>query len=390
MASIAHRLTLAGPLLAVMLLAACGSGPPPPPNPGGGPAAGSSGSPPGLGGSGGAAAPAAPADPVAAPTGRAAFPAADDAEVKIRASWCAVTGAQFPLWLAKESGILARHRLDADLQFISGSDVNNAAIMRGDVDFVECSGGAMAPAIMAGSDAVYIGSFYGGNFFRLMATPDVRTIADLRGRKMAISRPGDYTNRLSEIMLERAGLVPNQDVTLIPIGNQADQFNALRAGQVDALTINPPFNLSLQNEGFREIYNLRDLGIAGISVSLYANRETLRTRPRLVERFLAAMTETAAYARLNREFTIQVMSTYMNLNDRQALEGAYDTYAPAIAVPPVVPIDALQAVMDENLKVNPNPPIRDAAQIVDNRPLQAVLATGFVDAILAEYPFQPQ
>src|SRR5215204_4756016 len=135
MAPIAHRLTLAGSLLAVML--------------------------------------------------RAAYPAADDAEVKIRASWCAVTGAQFPLWLAKESGILARHRLDADLQFISGSDVNNAAIMRGDVDFVECSGGAMAPAIMAGSDAVYIASFYGGNFFRLMATPDVRSIADLRGRKMA-------------------------------------------------------------------------------------------------------------------------------------------------------------------------------------------------------------
>jgi NitT/TauT family transport system substrate-binding protein len=165
---------------------------------------------------------------------------------------------------------------------------------------------------------VYIASFYTGNFFRLMATPDVQSIADLRGRKMAISRPGDYTNRLSELMLERAGLVPNQDVTLIPIGNQADQFNALRAGQVDALTINPPFNLSLQNEGFREIYNLRDLGIAGISVSLYANRDTLRSRPRLVERFLAAMTETAAYARLNREFTIQVMSSYMNLNDRQA------------------------------------------------------------------------
>ena len=149
--------------------------------------------------------------------------------MKIRASWCAVTGARFPLWLAKESGILARHRIDADLQFISGSDVNNAAIMRGDVDFVECSGGAMAPAIMAGSDAVYVASFYLGNFFRLMAAPDVQSLADLRGRKMAISRPGDYTNRLSEIMLERAGLVPNQDVTLIPIGNQADQFNALRA-----------------------------------------------------------------------------------------------------------------------------------------------------------------
>src|SRR3954452_11432928 len=234
---------LLGLLLTAGLLAACAGGAPAqPPNAGGS-------QPPGAAGSAGAVASGASgasataaggtgASATAAPTGRAAYPAADDPELKIRASWCAVTGAQFPLWLAKESGILARHRLDADLQFINGSDVNVAALMRGDVDFVECSGGAVAPALMAGGDAAYVGSFYGGNFFRLIATPDVQSIADLRGRKMAISRPGDYTNRLSEIMLERAGLVPNQDVTLIPIGNQADQFNALRAGQVDALTIN--------------------------------------------------------------------------------------------------------------------------------------------------------
>jgi hypothetical protein len=47
--------------------------------------------------------------------------------VKIRASWCAVTGAQFPLWLAKESGILARHRIDADPRFIGGSEVNTVS-----------------------------------------------------------------------------------------------------------------------------------------------------------------------------------------------------------------------------------------------------------------------
>jgi NitT/TauT family transport system substrate-binding protein len=214
-------------------------------------------------------------------------------------------------------------------------------------------------------------------------------MADLRGRKLAISRPGDYTNRLSEVMLEQHGLVPNQDVILIPFGTQADQFNALKAGLIDGVTINPPLNLSLQNEGYREIFNLRDLGIAGISVSLYATRETLQTRRRVVERFLAAMTETAAYARVNREHTIQVMSQYMQLNDRQALEGAYDTYVPAIAIPPIVPSEALQPVMDENLKVNPSAPIRDATQLVDNGPIRAVEASGFVTAVRAEYGISP-
>ena len=72
---------------------------------------------------------------------------------------------------------------------------------------------------------------------------------------------------------------------------------------------------------------------------------------------------------------------------RQALEGAYQAYAvEMLAIPPVVPLEAVQAVIDETLRLNPDAPIREAALLVDNRPLQAVQASGFVDAVLAEYP----
>ncbi len=370
-----RRTRLEGALLGIVLLIGCGA-----------PAAPGAPAPPAADRA--ANAPAAPSAP-ARPTGRAAYPAPDDPLVPVRAAWCAVTGAQFPLWLAKEAGILARHRLDADIRLIASSGPALAALQSGEIDFLECSGGAVAPGLMAGSDGLYIANFYTGNFFRLMAAPDIQSVYDLRGRKLAISRPGDYTNRLSEVMLERHGLVPNQDVLLVPLGTQTEQFNGLRGGIVDAITINPPLNLSLQNEGFREIYNLRDMGLAGISVSLYATRETVRSRTRLVERFLAAMTETAAYARANREHTIQVMSQYMQLTDRLALEGAYDTYVPALQIPPYVAIEALQPVLDENLKVNPAAQITDAARLIDNRPLQAVEASGFITAILAEYGQSP-
>jgi NitT/TauT family transport system substrate-binding protein len=391
--------------LGALLLAGCAGPPPQPPTSGGSPASGSSGSPPGLGGLGGAAsgpppepggaarrelggggAAAAPTAPV--PDGRI-YPRADDPPVQIKAAWCAVTGAQFPLWLAKESGVLARHRIEAELTMIQGSTPAIAALQRGDIDFLECSGGAIAPGLMAGAEALFVGNFYTGNFFRLMATPDVQSVADLRGRKVAIDRPGDYSNRLNEVLLERNGLVPNQDVTLVPIGGQTDRYNALKAGVVDATTVNPPLNLTAQHEGFHEIYNLEDLGIAGISVSLFATPDTVNNRAHLVERFLAAMTETAVYAKTHRPRTMQVMGSYLQLTDREALAGAYDTYAPKLATRLTVPADALQAVMDENLKANPEAPVREAARIIDNRAAQAVENSGFVDAIYAEYGVDP-
>jgi NitT/TauT family transport system substrate-binding protein len=368
--------------LGALLLAGCGGSPAQPPSAGGGSASGS------APGAGAASKPAAAVPTAPVPEGRI-YPAAGDQPAQIKAAWCAVTGAQFPLWLAKESGVFARHRIEADLTIIQGSTPAIAALQRGDIDFLECSGGAIAPGLMAGAEALFVGNFYTGNFFRLMAVPDVPSVADLRGRKVAIDRPGDYSNRLNEVLLERHGLVPNQDVTLVPIGTQTDRYNALKSGVVDATTVNPPLNLTAQSEGFHEIYNLEELGIAGISVSLYATPETVKSRARLVERFLAAMTETAVYAKTHRPRTIMVMGDYMKLTDRTALAGAYDTYATKISTRLSVPSDALQAVMDENLKVNPEAPIREAARIVDNRAAQAVEASGFLEVILAEYGLDP-
>ena len=108
-------------------------------------------------------------------------------------------------------------------------------------------------------------------------------------------------------------------------------------------------------------------------ISLTATKRLIETRPRVAERFLAAMMEAEAYARVNREFTIQVMSDYLKLTNRQALEGAYEAYAgDQLAIPPYVPSDGVQAVIDETLRANATAVVREAALLVDNRPLQAV------------------
>ncbi|MBX5489864.1 MAG: ABC transporter substrate-binding protein [Chloroflexi bacterium] len=320
--------------------------------------------------------------------GRAAYPAPTDEVTKVRAAWCAVAGAMFPLWVAKEAGIFERHRLDVELSYAQGAGPNLAALGYGDLDFLECAGGATIPAMMAGGDAVFIATFHQGNPYRVIVSPDITSPAELRGRKMAISRPGEFDNRLVMIFLERHGLVPNVDVTLVPIGGQTDRYNALKGGIVDGTSVNPPVNLTAQNEGFREIYDIADLGVAGVYISLFTNRQTLQNRPRLVERFLAAMTEAAAYARANREFTIKTMGDYLKLNDQQALAGAWEVYADRmLSLPPRVPVEGVQAVIDESLSVNPTAPVRDATAMIAPGPLQAVEASGFVDAVLTEYGF---
>ena len=90
-----------------------------------------------------------------AATGRAAYPAAGDEEIKVRASWCAAAGAMFPLWLAKEAGIFQRHRLDVELIYAFGAEANVAALLQRDLDFVECAGASVIPGMMATSELIW-------------------------------------------------------------------------------------------------------------------------------------------------------------------------------------------------------------------------------------------
>src|SRR5579883_369257 len=110
---------LAALALGAMLLGGC-AGPPQPPSNGGSPAAGAAGSAAAAAAAGAGVSPTAAVPTLPVPEGRV-YPAPDDQPVQVRAAWCAVTGAQFPLWLAKESGVLARHRIEADLTMIQGS-----------------------------------------------------------------------------------------------------------------------------------------------------------------------------------------------------------------------------------------------------------------------------
>src|SRR5688500_10323515 len=92
--------------------------------------------------------------PAAAPMGRAAYPAETDSETKVRASWCAAAGAMFPLWVAKEAGIFTRHRLDVELIYAFGSDVNIAALMQGELGCVAGAGASPTPGMSPACAAV--------------------------------------------------------------------------------------------------------------------------------------------------------------------------------------------------------------------------------------------
>jgi hypothetical protein len=62
-----------------------------------------------------------------------------------------------------------------------------------------------------------------------------RSVADLRGRRIGVSASESATQTVLGILLRRGGLTP-ADVSLVSVGMGAGALNALRSGQIDAIS----------------------------------------------------------------------------------------------------------------------------------------------------------
>jgi ABC-type nitrate/sulfonate/bicarbonate transport system substrate-binding protein len=62
----------------------------------------------------------------------------------------------------------------------------------------------------------------------------------LKGTKAAISRFGSTSELAIRFALEKNGLIPGKDVTIVQLGDQSTRFAALTGGSVQPTLISPP------------------------------------------------------------------------------------------------------------------------------------------------------
>src|SRR5205823_8516376 len=95
-------------------------------------------------------------------------------------------------WIARESGIFARHGLDVDLHLVSGTPRLVQALVAGDFDYAQVGGSAVIAARLENADTIMLASSGDYFNFKLMATAasGVHSISDLRGNTVGVSQIG--------------------------------------------------------------------------------------------------------------------------------------------------------------------------------------------------------
>src|SRR5437588_683753 len=179
-----------------------------------------------------AAKPATASAPTAAPAPAAAPPAAP--LQKLSVAYSNVSADDLASWVAKEAGIYAQNGLDVDLQLIAGGSKTMAALLSGQEDLTLQGGGEVLSASASGADLVVLAALAPVYPYLFEVSPDIKTIDDLRGKKVGVSSPGGSADIASRVALKKQGLDPDVDVTFVAVDSHANRTAALISGAIQA------------------------------------------------------------------------------------------------------------------------------------------------------------
>src|SRR5215510_5302478 len=182
--------------------------------------------------------------------------------VTVRAAACAITGGFIHLYSALDYGLFDKYRVKVEFVSIRGSGVALAALAADEIQFLYCAADATIPGMAAGSDAKLIAAPLIGLPWVMLARKDIKRVEELKGKSIAVTRPGDLTFRLARALLKKFSL-SESEVNIRTVGGtgQIEPFNAMRAGLAEAALVTPPLDVRGRRDGFNLIYRLNDLGL---------------------------------------------------------------------------------------------------------------------------------
>jgi NitT/TauT family transport system substrate-binding protein len=288
---------------------------------------------------------------------------AQGAAAPVRVAYSAISGAMGPLWVAHDMGIFTRHGLDVQLLYIGGGSVVTQALLGGDVQFVRLGAAAVVQASLRGAELKMIGNTINRLVFKLMSRPEIKSPADLKGKKVGVTRLGGSTDFALDLVIKKWGLRRGADVAVLQTGGMPQLLGAIQSGAVDAGVISPPTNLQAQKLGFRELVDFGDLEIPYPNSPLAAMQSYLARNRDLVLRFLRGYAEGIHRVKTDRNSTIKIFSKYTTVREPEILGELYQIYGVKhLERIPFVNSEAVDAVLQTEVK-SPN---AKAADFIDN------------------------
>ena len=295
----------------------------------------------------------------------------------LRANYAAFSGAFAPLWIAADRNLFSKYGLNVDLRYIAPATATQALIGK-NLEIIN-PGGEIVEAGLNGEPVVYIAGIMNRAVMSVYAKPEIKSVADLKGKVLAVTVPGATTDFAARLLLQQARLTPGKDVKLLYLKGMVEILAGINQGNADAGIFTSPTTLKAQHAGLKELVNVTEQNIPMIHAALASTKDYVKTNPDNVRRFLQAYLEGIKVSRTDAEYAKQIIGKYTKTTDTADLENSYQTFLPAWERLPLVPAAAVQTML--NFATHPGAKTAKPETFIDNSILAEIGKSGFVDKL---------
>src|SRR6266542_5879839 len=324
----------------------------------------------------GGSTPAATSAPTTAPTQAAATTAPTATPrpccTKVIAAYSNITGDDWVMYYAFEKGIFKEQGVEVDMQSISGGAQTSAALLANKIHIGQFGGSEALSAVAQGADLVLVGNMATVYPYILYAQKSIKTVADLKGKKVGVSNKGGSSDIATRAALKANGLDPDKDVQIVAVGSHANRTAALLNGSIDAGVDDPPEDEELVKAGLTALIDLAGQKIPASNTAIVVQRSFLTAKKDVVQAYADSIVQGAAYANKNKDFTIGVLKKYFKSENTASMESAYNFFLKEVT--PAYPFpgtDQLTTAVQILSKTNDKVKTVDLNKIVDKTFMQS-------------------
>jgi len=300
----------------------------------------------------------------------------------IKLVYAQASAAFTPIFVAQDQRFFAKEGLDVSFTQVTGSTAV-ATLTSGESQALVVGATEVADFDAAGGDLVMIAAGSNLPVFSLYVNKSVRSVQDLVGKKIAVTRTGTSTDTAARIILEHYGLTGKVEI-LSAGGTLSGIMAALSAGIVAGGVISPPTTAQAEAAGFKELVNGVSLGIPMTQSALTVKKSYLAQNRETVLRLLRAYVAAWAYIRnpANEAGTESAIAHYTRSTPEQA-GVAYKAFFP-VWQDKIPRVDSRGARNAIRFAANPQVRKMTPASLIDDSLLQELVRSGYVKSLYPE------
>ena len=297
----------------------------------------------------------------------------------LRVAYSAITVNQAIPWIALDAGHFKKHGLEVELIHASSITALHS-LLAGEVAVAQSVTDACVSANLGGADTLFLGAILDKPLYSFIVNPKIKSPADLKGKRVGVTRVGSTPDALARAMLKMWHLDPATDVTIVQLNEMGLLVQGLVNGVIDAAPISIPSNIRAKNLGYTELFDMTKIGKTYITGTVVTRKRFIDGQRDTAKRFMRGFLEGMKTYLEDEEFTIKVIQKWTRAKNRDEVKEAYALQAKNMLRVPRTSIDGVRTIL-EGMEKLPGAKTAEPQRFIDFTILDELEKEGFLKTL---------